>query len=730
MMKSVPSLIHSDFFKRARFPLALLLATLCLYGTFRSCSLDDFDAYSFILALDDFNLTLQQPQPPGFPVYIALARALRALTGNALSALTWLSAISGAAATLLVYALANQRISGSADQRVSESATQQLSPQPSALSPQPSVLSPQSSVLSPQPSVLSPQSSALSPQSSVLSPQSSVLTPHTSSLTPHSSLLTPHSSLLSTLLFALLPMAWLTADKALSDMPGLALTLLALALLLAADARPAWLAAGGLATGLALGVRPQNALPLAMLGLFWLWEAARSQRSFKTLLIAGGCAGVGVLLWLWPTARAAGGLAEYVGFIRAHASHVGQADSLAGMGLSLGAALRARALAFGDTFLSYTLGMGTFAPWGLGEWLRVLSGGAFAVVGLARADWRQRRTWSLALWTLAAAAQVFLVENLDRPRLMLPILPPLVLLIAQGWERIRRPRWLTPAVTAAASLALLMQGAPLAATLATIPAPPAQAAAYVADHYPPETTLIAAAGSFRAAQVELPAYRLAYLYEFNPQVAADAFATGARYVVIFDRDQFPAEAVEVLSDGGRLVALEERTFTRSRRVHTQHDQVRVQVLTPAELIPPEALALPETGCVDIGGDDGRYLGTGWFRPEDIGGVPGRWAGETVTATLRLLLPSASAYTVRLRALAFSPGQTVALNADGETTAAVALPQSWNEIEIALPGRDASDVTTLSLVHAIAQSAFDASGGASSDTRPLTAAYDWVCVIMH
>jgi hypothetical protein len=157
--------------------------------------------------------------------------------------------------------------------------------------------------------------------------------------------------------------------------------------------------------------------------------------------------------------------------------------------------------------------------------------------------------------------------------------------------------------------------------------------------------------------------------------------------------------------------------------------VRVQVLlTPADLIPPEAFALPKTGCVDIGGDDGRYLGTGWFRPEDIGGVQGRWAGETVTATLRLLLPPASAYTVRLRALAFSPGQTVALNADGETTAAVALPQSWNEIEIALPGRDASDVTTLSLVHAIAQSAFDASGGASSDTRPLTAAYDWVCVL--
>ena len=59
------------------YPLGVLVISLLLTLPFRSLSLDDFDSYSFALALDDYDLALQQPQPPGFPVYIALARILR-----------------------------------------------------------------------------------------------------------------------------------------------------------------------------------------------------------------------------------------------------------------------------------------------------------------------------------------------------------------------------------------------------------------------------------------------------------------------------------------------------------------------------------------------------------------------------------------------------------------------------------------------------------------------------
>ncbi|MGB9873068.1 MAG: hypothetical protein ACPLYD_15605, partial [Anaerolineae bacterium] len=45
--------------------LFLLAVFLPLYLAFRSASLDDFDSYSFTLALRQFSLDLQQPQPPG-----------------------------------------------------------------------------------------------------------------------------------------------------------------------------------------------------------------------------------------------------------------------------------------------------------------------------------------------------------------------------------------------------------------------------------------------------------------------------------------------------------------------------------------------------------------------------------------------------------------------------------------------------------------------------------------
>ena len=86
-------------------PTLLTVAVLLLYAAFRSISLDDFDSYSFVLALGQFNLGLQQPQPPGFPVYIFLGRLLYYVTGNPTSALTWLSALSGVGTVVIVYAM-------------------------------------------------------------------------------------------------------------------------------------------------------------------------------------------------------------------------------------------------------------------------------------------------------------------------------------------------------------------------------------------------------------------------------------------------------------------------------------------------------------------------------------------------------------------------------------------------------------------------------------------------
>ncbi len=672
-------------------PIFLLLGlTGALYIPFRSIDLNDFDAYSFAMALEHFDLTLQQPQPPGFPLYIFGGRILLALVGEPVTALTILSALSGVAVVLLIYGIG----------------------------------------------------CSLAPQQRFVSIGAAVL-------------------------FALVPMSWLTAEKALSDMPGLMGTLLALWLLWRGahkvNSSALYLACGGLAAGLSLGIRPQNALPILLLIAFTAIKSLLKHHRFTPLLLMSAGLLLGALIWLIPLLNTVGGLAAYLSLLKVHAIHIGQSDALIGMGIPLGEALHARAMAFGDTFLTYTVGVELFGLWDIADTLRVVAlalvSGPAALAAIVYPGWRREEIYSLAVWALAMIAQVFLFETLDRPRLMLPILPPLALLIAWGWAaiggiaqlaaqrflpprspKVSRPRrgvlWVQGLALCTIALALLTQGAPLAAQLAQVPAPPAQACDYVAARYAPDETLIATAGSFRAVQMELPAYQLFYLYRFDAEAVKATLAGGQiRYVVIFDRDQFPATTVQVLNDRGRLVPLEERTFSRDRRVHTQHDQVRVQVLTPASLVPLTALTLPSNGCIDIGGEtDGRYLGEGWFRPETIGGIQGRWAGGTLTSTVRLNLASAPGhrlrYRLRFRALAYPAKQMVSVYTGEMYLAQLSLPQAWTEFEVPLPQQTwvSDQVMTLMFVHSQARAPFEVNGGGSSDTRRLSAAYDWLCLI--
>src|SRR5579859_3732820 len=87
-------------------PILLFAGFAALYTLTRSISLDDFDSFNFARAIDHFDVRLNQPQPPGYPVYIFLARLLDLLVRNHQLALTLLSAFCGAAAVLAFYGLA------------------------------------------------------------------------------------------------------------------------------------------------------------------------------------------------------------------------------------------------------------------------------------------------------------------------------------------------------------------------------------------------------------------------------------------------------------------------------------------------------------------------------------------------------------------------------------------------------------------------------------------------
>ena len=85
------------------FALAMGLATAASRIPFRSKYLFAWDSANYALALDQYNVAFHQPQPPGYPLYVATAWMLRLAIGDANASYVTLSIVaSGFAVTMLV----------------------------------------------------------------------------------------------------------------------------------------------------------------------------------------------------------------------------------------------------------------------------------------------------------------------------------------------------------------------------------------------------------------------------------------------------------------------------------------------------------------------------------------------------------------------------------------------------------------------------------------------------
>ncbi|HSK08386.1 MAG TPA: hypothetical protein VK911_02325, partial [Vicinamibacterales bacterium] len=242
-----------------------LVAHLPLLGT----TLADIDAYNFALGVQDYDPALHQPHPPGYPLYIGLAKlststldavrpepahGLAAGERNAAQGLAIWSALGGTAAVLLlplVFTSLSRAGKRSLDRRL--------------------------------PTVVGG----------------------------------------ATLLTVTCPLFWFSSGRPLSDIPGLAGALLAQAAILAVylrarDSRVApWhLAGAAFLTTLVVGLRSQTmwlTLPLLAVVVAVRWRAVPRAEWWRA-----ACAGLaGVLVWAVPMIAASGGLAAYVGALGA-----------------------------------------------------------------------------------------------------------------------------------------------------------------------------------------------------------------------------------------------------------------------------------------------------------------------------------------------------------------------------------------------------------------------------
>src|SRR5579862_7413196 len=74
---------------------ALAVLFLAFHLPFLPASLEDLDSINFALGLRHFDVAHHQPHPPGYPVFIVVAKAVHAIVPSEATALSAVSVLAG-----------------------------------------------------------------------------------------------------------------------------------------------------------------------------------------------------------------------------------------------------------------------------------------------------------------------------------------------------------------------------------------------------------------------------------------------------------------------------------------------------------------------------------------------------------------------------------------------------------------------------------------------------------
>jgi hypothetical protein len=312
---------------------ALLVLYLAAHLVYLPRTLEDLDSINFALGVRHFDVAQHQPHPPGYPVYIALAKisttAVRAAGFDAASArgLAVLSALAGTLALPALLIFLRRLESNRA------------------------------------------------------------------------------LALWATVLVALSPLYWFTALRPLTDMPGFAAAMWAMALMSARSTRSIVL--GALIAGVAIGLRSQTVMLTGPFLLYVLWRRGE----VRAAAAAVGVAAAGALAWAIPLVVASGGISTYLDALNF------QADADLGGGIvNLWTHHGARDLlqALSNTFLW---------PW---DWRVGVAVCVLAVIGFLRVSWRSLpAAVGLAIAFAPYAVFHLLFHETVTTRYALPLMPAL-----------------------------------------------------------------------------------------------------------------------------------------------------------------------------------------------------------------------------------------------------------------------------------------------------------------
>src|SRR4029077_17074451 len=90
---------------RALFVVILAVVFLAFHLPYLPPSLEDLDSVNFALGVRHYDVAQHQPHPPGYPLFILIAKAVRAAVPSEVTALALVSVVAGALGVLAMAAL-------------------------------------------------------------------------------------------------------------------------------------------------------------------------------------------------------------------------------------------------------------------------------------------------------------------------------------------------------------------------------------------------------------------------------------------------------------------------------------------------------------------------------------------------------------------------------------------------------------------------------------------------
>ncbi len=513
-----------------------------------------------------------------------------------------------------------------------------------------------------------------------------------------------HSGYIAGLLLIFLPGYWLNSELPLSDIPGITFALLSVFCLLNVrdlhDTR--YFMLGCFFAGLSLGVRPHNSIPIIMSGVSALYNLRPIDTRYLQKLALGILVGsLGIVIWLVPIYQTFDGYQGYSGLdgylqrLDNHRQHIQSADSLFKQELNK--------TNIAHRVNSYIDGWSHLLAGSDSDILLIIIG--LMLVGIVKLPLKQRFTWFVLLWFLAEALKVFLLASLERPRLYLPALMPLVILVALGYSNWRNRFWFVRLGILGIITLSLWASLPIIQKLNQIPPPPEQATDYILNAYPLEngSALVVSQGSFQSAQYHLSDYKQLYTPYFDAEEWANNVSYDQPdYLIILDGDDIAPEVFTALTADLRYVTIDDRIFERDPRVFPQHSTVRLQVMVQEEDLQPEQLQLPESGLIATSNTEhSKYFSEEWYRIEDIGGTLARWSDQT--PLLRISLPPQDTIMTFV-ATPYLGGQTVEVTVNDTLLDTIDINGVWESYQVTIPTDVIidQDITNIALHHTIAE----------------------------